>query len=149
MTSLASCCARMVNQNKWPTLLHDWADVTTRYITHFSGRISRALRFDFGRDFVIWSGLWVENCFRSQIKTRLVAFDLTSRRTDWRGPGRIRLRMEWFGSERLGHRHLFLVKKKYPDTNLGKKKFARIQKQVIKSTSACGCGRGLGTCVTT
>ena len=31
MTSLASCCTRMVNQNKWPTLLHDRADVTTRY----------------------------------------------------------------------------------------------------------------------
>ena len=31
MTSLASCCARMVNQNKWPTLLHDRVDVTTRY----------------------------------------------------------------------------------------------------------------------
>jgi hypothetical protein len=31
MTSLASCCARMVNQNKWPTVLHDRVDVTTRY----------------------------------------------------------------------------------------------------------------------
>jgi hypothetical protein len=32
MTSLVSCCARIVNQNKWLTLLHDRADVTTRYI---------------------------------------------------------------------------------------------------------------------
>ena len=35
MTSLVSCCARIVNQNKWPTLLHDRADVTTRYIIFF------------------------------------------------------------------------------------------------------------------
>jgi hypothetical protein len=26
-----SCCARIVNQNKWPTLLHDRADVTVGY----------------------------------------------------------------------------------------------------------------------
>jgi hypothetical protein len=32
MTSLVSCCARIVNQNKWPTLLHDRADVTVGYI---------------------------------------------------------------------------------------------------------------------
>ena len=32
MTPLVSCCARIVNQNKWPTLLHDRADVTSRYI---------------------------------------------------------------------------------------------------------------------
>jgi hypothetical protein len=32
MTSLVPCCARIVNQNKWPTLLHDRADVTSRYI---------------------------------------------------------------------------------------------------------------------
>ena len=31
MTSLVSCCARIVNQNKWPTLLHDRADVTVGY----------------------------------------------------------------------------------------------------------------------
>jgi hypothetical protein len=30
--TLVSCCARIVNQNKWPTLLHDRADVTTRYL---------------------------------------------------------------------------------------------------------------------
>jgi hypothetical protein len=30
MTSLVSCCTRIVNQNKWPTLLHDGADVTSR-----------------------------------------------------------------------------------------------------------------------
>jgi hypothetical protein len=28
MMSLVLCCARIVNQNKWPTLLHDRADVT-------------------------------------------------------------------------------------------------------------------------
>ena len=33
MTSLVSCCTRIVNQNKWPTLLHDRADVTSRYCT--------------------------------------------------------------------------------------------------------------------
>ena len=32
MTSLVSCCARIVNQNKWPTLLHDRTDVKTRYM---------------------------------------------------------------------------------------------------------------------
>ena len=32
MTSLVSCCARIVNQNKWPTLLHDRADVTVGYV---------------------------------------------------------------------------------------------------------------------
>jgi len=32
MTSSVSCCASIVNQNKWPTLLHGRADVTTRYI---------------------------------------------------------------------------------------------------------------------
>ena len=32
MTSLVSCCARIVNQNRWPTLLHDRADVTVGYI---------------------------------------------------------------------------------------------------------------------
>jgi hypothetical protein len=32
MTSLVSCCARIVNQNKWSTLLHDRADVKTRYV---------------------------------------------------------------------------------------------------------------------
>ena len=32
MTSFVSCCARIVNQNKWPTLLHDRADVTVGYI---------------------------------------------------------------------------------------------------------------------
>ena len=32
MTSLVSCCARIVNQNKWPTLLHDRADVTSWYV---------------------------------------------------------------------------------------------------------------------
>ena len=31
MTSLVSCCARIVNQKKGPTLLHDRADVTSRY----------------------------------------------------------------------------------------------------------------------
>jgi hypothetical protein len=31
MTSLVSCCARIVNKNKWPTLLHDRADVTVEY----------------------------------------------------------------------------------------------------------------------
>jgi hypothetical protein len=31
MASLVSCCARIVNQNEWPTLLHDRADVTSRY----------------------------------------------------------------------------------------------------------------------
>jgi hypothetical protein len=36
MTSLVSCCARMVNQNNWPTLLHDRADVTTRYYIKFA-----------------------------------------------------------------------------------------------------------------
>ena len=35
MTSLVSCCVRIVNQNKWPTLLHDRADVTTRYLTGY------------------------------------------------------------------------------------------------------------------
>ena len=28
MTSSVSCCARIINQNKWPTLLHGRADVT-------------------------------------------------------------------------------------------------------------------------
>ena len=32
MTSLVSWCARIVNQNKWPTLLHDRADVTVGYV---------------------------------------------------------------------------------------------------------------------
>jgi hypothetical protein len=32
MTSSVSYCARIVNQNKWPTLLHGRADVTTQYI---------------------------------------------------------------------------------------------------------------------
>ena len=32
VTSLVSCCARIVNQNKWPTLLHDRADVTVGYV---------------------------------------------------------------------------------------------------------------------
>ena len=32
VTSLVSCCARIVNQNKWSTLLHDRADVTVGYI---------------------------------------------------------------------------------------------------------------------
>ena len=32
MTSLVSCCARIVNQNKWSTLLHDRADVTVGYM---------------------------------------------------------------------------------------------------------------------
>jgi hypothetical protein len=36
MTSLVSYCARIVNQNKWPTLLHDRADVTTRYTFFFN-----------------------------------------------------------------------------------------------------------------
>ena len=31
-TSSVSCWVRFVNQNKWPTLLHGRADVTTRYI---------------------------------------------------------------------------------------------------------------------
>ena len=31
MTALVSCWARSVNQNKWPTLLHDREDVTSRY----------------------------------------------------------------------------------------------------------------------
>jgi hypothetical protein len=31
MTSLVSCCARIVNHNKWPTVLHDRADVTVGY----------------------------------------------------------------------------------------------------------------------
>jgi hypothetical protein len=32
---LVSCCARIVNQNKWPTLLHGRADVTTRYRNNY------------------------------------------------------------------------------------------------------------------
>jgi hypothetical protein len=32
MTSLVSCCTRIVKQNKWPTLLHDRADVTLGYM---------------------------------------------------------------------------------------------------------------------
>ena len=31
MTALVSCWARIVNQSKWPTLLHNRADVTSRY----------------------------------------------------------------------------------------------------------------------
>ena len=31
MTSSVTCCARFVNQNKWPTLLHGRADIMTRY----------------------------------------------------------------------------------------------------------------------
>jgi hypothetical protein len=37
MTSLVSCCARIVNQNKWPTLLHDRADVTVGYFFQNNG----------------------------------------------------------------------------------------------------------------
>jgi hypothetical protein len=36
MTSLVSYCASIVNQNKWPTLLHDRADVTSRYMCKMS-----------------------------------------------------------------------------------------------------------------
>ena len=32
MTSLISCCVRIVNQNKWPTVLHDRADVTVGFL---------------------------------------------------------------------------------------------------------------------
>ena len=35
MTSLVSCCARIVNQNKCPTLLHDRADVTVGYMPKY------------------------------------------------------------------------------------------------------------------
>jgi hypothetical protein len=36
MTSSVSCCERIVNQNKWQTLLHGRAGVTTRYVLWFS-----------------------------------------------------------------------------------------------------------------
>jgi hypothetical protein len=32
ITSSISCCTTIVDQNKWPTLLHGRADVTTRYM---------------------------------------------------------------------------------------------------------------------
>ena len=46
MTSLASCWARMVNQNKWPTLLHGRADVTTRYIIYKCSVLFICFMFD-------------------------------------------------------------------------------------------------------
>ena len=35
MTSSVSCCARIVNQSKWPISLHCRADFTTRYMYSF------------------------------------------------------------------------------------------------------------------
>jgi hypothetical protein len=40
MTSLVSCCAIIVNQNKWRTSLRERADVTTRYNKYFVWNIS-------------------------------------------------------------------------------------------------------------
>jgi hypothetical protein len=57
MMSSVSCCARFVNQNNWPTLLHDRADVTTRYICSDLGSVLNNWSFI----------LWCRNCwhFRS------------------------------------------------------------------------------------
>jgi hypothetical protein len=60
--SLVSCCARIVNQNKWPTLLHDRADITVGFYNLKYFVVFLIWQY-FTLLLIIWTGIYFLNTF--------------------------------------------------------------------------------------